>query len=63
MKLEKTVYVKVEQGSGGGADYLMADTDIDALVNMGEKIKVGIYQLVEIKTVEGVARFSKGAAR
>jgi hypothetical protein len=55
-KLPVTLYVKAEED--GSTQYLVADGDAAALVEMGEKIKIGVYKLVEITTAEGVARFS-----
>jgi hypothetical protein len=62
MKLEKTLYVKIEKGTGGGADYFVAEAELDYLVGMGEKITVGVYRLIETKTVQGVAQVGKARA-
>jgi hypothetical protein len=59
MKLAKTLYVKIETGSGGGADFFVADTDIDSLVEMGKKTTVGVYRLSETKIVQGVVHVGK----
>lgn len=64
MKLTKTLYVKFEKGSGGNADYFVAEPNADMLVTMGEKTTVGVYRLIETQTVQGVARvINKRAAR
>jgi len=54
----ETIYVKTESDSGNV--YFVADDDPHSLVEMGEKIKIGIYQLVETQTAEGVAKLSIG---
>lgn len=53
MQLPKKLFVKIERGD---SDYFVADTNVVALVQMGEKIKIGVYQLVEITQAEGVAK-------
>lgn len=56
-KLPNTLYVKIEKDSG--TEYFVADDEAAALVEMGQKIKIGVYELVETKTAQGVASFSK----
>lgn len=53
----KTLHVKVEKDSG--TEYFVADANASTLVEMGEKIKIATYQLVETRTAEGVASLSK----
>jgi len=57
-KLPATIYVKSEKD--GSSEYLVADGEAASLVEMGQKLKIGVYKLVEVKTAEGVASFSKG---
>lgn len=61
----KTVTVKIED-DGDSNDYLVANSGDDMLghAEVGKKIKVGIYKLVEVREVEGVAqtRVLKGRA-
>ena len=54
-KLPKTLYVKIEKESS--TEYFVADAEAAALVEMGQKIRIGVYELVETKTAEGVASF------
>ena len=56
-QLPKTLYVKVEKD--GGIEYFTADESADCLVDMGEKVKIGTYQLVDVSTAKGVAKFDK----
>jgi len=58
-KFPKSLCVKIEADENAGTEYFVAAEDIDGLVEMGEKIPVGVYKLIEIKTVEGVAQVSK----
>jgi hypothetical protein len=58
-KFPKSLCVKIETDTSAGTEYFVATEDIDGMVEMGEKIPVGVYKLVEIKTVEGVAQVSK----
>lgn len=56
--LPKTLYVKIEKESN--SEYFVADNTADVLVEMGQKIKIGKYQLVDISNYEGVATKIKG---
>lgn len=49
-KLPKTLYVKVEQDDHNG--YFVADNDPYCLAEMGQKIKIGTYKLVEVNEAE-----------
>lgn len=53
----ETIYVKSERD--GATEYFVADDKAFNLVEMGERIKVATYKLVEIQTAEGVASFKK----
>jgi hypothetical protein len=51
--LPKTLFVKTEKDHG--TEYFVADTSAHVLVEMGQRVKIGVYQLVEINNYEGVA--------
>ena len=51
-KFPKKLFVKMEHTDG--ESYFVADADVVGLVDVGEKRKIGIYQLVEIGEIEGV---------
>jgi hypothetical protein len=53
----KQLFVKWEDG-GNEPDYLIATTDVINHAVLGEKFKVGVYQLVETQDVKGVAVLS-----
>lgn len=53
----KTLYVKTEADSG--TEYFVVDGDAYNLVEMGQKVKIAVYQLVETQIGEGVAKLSK----
>ncbi len=53
MKLPKALYVKIADG-GTGPDWLHADPDLTSLVEMGEKVRIGVYKLVGYEDAEGV---------
>lgn len=57
MKFPKKLFVKVEKTSD--AEYFVADSDAYCLIEMGDKTKVAIYQLVEVQVGEAVAKFTK----
>lgn len=59
MALPKTIYVKTETAEG--TKYLVADADAYSLVEMGQKIKLGVYKLVEVHDAEGVAKLTKAS--
>jgi hypothetical protein len=52
----KTLHVKIENDRD--TSYFVADADAASLVDMGDKTKLGVYQLVEIVEGEGVVRFT-----
>lgn len=56
-KLPATLYVKIEKDSAN--EYFVADPDAYNLVEMGQKIKIGVYKLVETNTAEGIAKLTK----
>lgn len=49
-KLPKTLYVKIEQSDD--TPYFVADEDAYGLAEMGKKIKIGTYTLVEINEAQ-----------
>jgi hypothetical protein len=57
-RLPKTLFVKTE--NDGDIEYFVTNDSPDALVDMGQKVKIGTYQLVEINNYEGVATKLKG---
>lgn len=56
-QLPKKLFVKIEKD--GSTEYFLADENAAALVEMGEKVKIGTYQLVGVDQAEGVAKFAK----
>jgi hypothetical protein len=44
-KLPKEIFVKIEQDRD--TEYPVADTEIANLVTMGDRVKVGLYKLVD----------------
>lgn len=55
--LPKTLYVKIDKD--GSTAYFVADADAYSLVEMGQKIKIGVYKLAETNLAEGVAKLTK----
>lgn len=53
-KFPKTLYAKYEDG-GSGPDYIGTYDDPVYAAEMGEKIAVGVYELIETVSVKGVA--------
>jgi len=47
------MYVKLEKGAGGGADWYNTSDDIKALADLHSKVVVGVYELRETMLVEG----------
>lgn len=54
--LPKTLFVKIEQD--GGTTYFTADTEMYGMVEMGQKVQIGKYQLVETTDAEAVVKTS-----
>lgn len=52
----KTLFVKTEKD--GSTEYFVADADAAWLVEMGDKIAIATYQLVEVRDAKGIASFS-----
>jgi hypothetical protein len=57
-RLPKTLFVKVQPDDDTGG-YFVADTDKYGLAEMGEKIRIGTYQLVGVDDVEVVLKTTK----
>lgn len=56
-KLPKTLYVKIHTENNDS--WFNADESLNSLVEMSEKIKIGVYKLVEIHEAEGVVSTKK----
>lgn len=56
-KLPAMIYVKID--SDIDDEYLVANVDARRLVEMGQKLKLGVYKLIEIQTAEGIAKLTK----
>lgn len=56
-KFPKTLYVKTEKD--GAETWFVADANAASLVEMGEKITVAKYQLVETSEAQGIASFGR----
>jgi len=53
MKLPKTIYVKIVKEDK--TEYFVADDSIRNLIlELGDKVKVGVYELIETIQAEGV---------
>lgn len=52
-KFPKKLFVKIE--ADGDTEYCVPGESLEQLAEMGEKIRIGVYQLVETGYVEGVA--------
>lgn len=55
-KLPKTLYVKLEKDSNSDTSYFVADEDMYGLAEMGERVKIGTYQLIEVTNAEVVLK-------
>ncbi len=56
-QLPKKLFVKVDGAKG--EEYFVADSDIIGMVDVGQKEKIGVYQLVGITFAEGVVKVGK----
>jgi len=61
-KFPKTYYVKFESG-GDGPDYPVPYDTAMGCAELGERITVGVYRLVETQVVEGTIEVSKKRSR
>jgi len=57
MKFPKTLYVKAKDD--GKQHYFISDQDIETHVVIGEKIKVGIYELKEVVNLEAKIQWQR----
>lgn len=57
----KILFVKIEKDSD--TDYFVADANAHWLVEMGERIPVAQYQLVDVRAAKGVAEFGPAARK
>jgi hypothetical protein len=57
-QLPKKLFVKIEHDPNGDTSYFSADAELYALVEKGDKIKIGTYQLVETMFAETVVKTS-----
>jgi hypothetical protein len=57
-QLPKKLFAKIEQ-DGDNNSYFVADNDLYTLVEKGEKVQIGTYQLVETTYAEAVISTSK----
>ena len=53
-KFKKRIYVEIQKD--GDTEYLVAHNDYYDAAKLGERIKVGVYQLVEMREVEALAQ-------
>jgi hypothetical protein len=60
-RLPAKLFVKIETDSD--TSYFVADSEIYSLVEKGEKIQIGTYQLVETTMAEAVVSTSKPVKR
>jgi hypothetical protein len=60
-KLPARLFAKIEHDSGNS--YFIADTDVETLVEKGEKVQIGTYELVETSYAESVVSMSKPVKR
>lgn len=55
-RLPAKIFVKVE--TDGENSYFVADSDLYGMVEMGEKVQIGTYQLVETTFAEAIVKTS-----
>lgn len=56
--LPKMLFAKIES-DGSDNQYIVADDSPDFLVEMGDTVKIGKYQLVEVSNAKGVAQIER----
>jgi hypothetical protein len=57
----KTLFVKVEESTP--ADYFLADEGLDGMVEVGQRVRIAVYKLSHIDTVEGMVQVIPPAKR
>ncbi len=55
-KLPKRLFVKIE--IDGDNSYFVADAEMYGMVEMGERVQIGTYQLVETTYAEAIVKTS-----
>jgi hypothetical protein len=60
-QLPKKLFAKLEHD--GDNSYFVADTDAYTLVEKGEKVQIGTYQLVETAYAEAIISLSRPVKR
>lgn len=50
-KFPKTLYVKRES-DGASSEFFIADEDREALAEKGSRLRIAVYELVEVQEVE-----------
>jgi hypothetical protein len=60
-QLPKKLFAKIEHD--GDNHYFVADANIYTLVEKGEKVQIGTYQLVETQMAEAIVSTSKPIKR
>ncbi len=60
-KFPKTLYAKIEDD--GDTHYFVATEKMVELAEVGETVKVGVYELVNQGEVEGAAVFHQGGRK
>lgn len=53
-KFPKKMFVKIDSDSEN--DYFIANEDMGGMCDVGERVQIAIYQLVQIDTVEGLVK-------
>ena len=56
MKLPKTLYVRPEQDHD--LNYFVSEPELEAHAVIGEKVKIGVYQLIEVVVLQTVVETS-----
>ena len=56
-KFPKCLFVKQE--NDGHCDYFASDVTLTNFAEIGQKVRVGVYELVETREVEGVVSHRK----
>jgi hypothetical protein len=57
-QMPKRIFVKIMEEDNDGP-YFIASEELYGLVEMGDKIKVGTYELVEVSMAEAVVKTEK----
>lgn len=60
-KFPKKLFVKIDTDTD--TEYFVADEGIDGMVEVGQKVQIALYQLVEVNTAEGLVKVHPPARR